>query len=99
MSTDDSISEDVSYSAGVSHENVESNGTKESESSIISSEDSPPIQPGADMEDSTAKPVRTVKGFFQSSPELMNSTGPETAIQHSSNNSRYCVDTEQGACV
>ncbi|KAK6476486.1 M-phase phosphoprotein 9-like [Huso huso] len=97
MSTDDSISEDVSYSAGVSHENVESNGTKESESSIISSEDSPPIQPGADMEDSTAKPVRTVKGFFQSSPELMNSTGPETAIQHSSNNSRVNADETLGS--
>ncbi|MGH0156727.1 UNVERIFIED_CONTAM: hypothetical protein FKN15_032060 [Acipenser sinensis] len=89
MSTDDSLSEDVSYSAGVSHGNVESNGTKESESSIISSEDSPPIQPGADMEDSTAEPV---KGFFQSSPELMNSTGPETAIQHSSNKSRVNAD-------
>ncbi|XP_041083161.1 M-phase phosphoprotein 9-like isoform X2 [Polyodon spathula] len=88
MSTDDSISEEVSYSAGVSHENVESSGTKESESSIISSEDSPPIQPGADMEKSPAKPVKTVKGFFWSSPELMNSTDPRTAIQHSSNKSR-----------
>ncbi|KAK1156398.1 M-phase phosphoprotein 9-like isoform X1 [Acipenser oxyrinchus oxyrinchus] len=97
MSTDDSISEDVSYSAGVSHENVESNGTKESESSIISSEDSPPIQPGADMEDSTAKPVRTVKGFFQSSPELMNSIGPGTAIQHSSNKSRVNTDETLGS--
>ncbi|XP_041078608.1 M-phase phosphoprotein 9-like isoform X2 [Polyodon spathula] len=96
MSTDDSISEDVCYSAGVSHENVESNGTKESESSIIS-EDSPPIQPGADIENSPAKPVKTVKGFFQSSPELTNSTDPRTAIQHSSNKSRVNADETLGS--
>lgn len=39
MSTDDSISEDVSSSVALSHDQISANGGKESEASIVSSED------------------------------------------------------------
>lgn len=63
MSTDDSISEDVSSSVALSHDHISANGGKESEASIVSSEDTVSGLP--EEERSAPHPVQTLQGFLQ----------------------------------
>lgn len=65
MSTDDSISEDVSSSVALSHDHISANGGKESEVSIVSSEDAVSGLP--EEERSASHPVQTLEGFLQAS--------------------------------
>lgn len=60
MSTDDSISEDVSSSVALSHDHISANGGKESEASIVSSEDTVSGQ-----ERPAARQVQTLEGLLQ----------------------------------
>ncbi|XP_036382148.1 M-phase phosphoprotein 9-like [Megalops cyprinoides] len=77
MSTDDSISEDVSTSAALSHNNADASGGKESEASIISSEGTPSGPTGL-QERSPVRSVRTLQGFLQAAAGAVRSETPPT---------------------
>uniref|UniRef100_W5MEN8 M-phase phosphoprotein 9 n=1 Tax=Lepisosteus oculatus TaxID=7918 RepID=W5MEN8_LEPOC len=68
MSTDDSISEDVSTSAALSHENAETSGGKESEASILSSEEAAPGLAGPEEEHAAGGSIRKLRGIFPTTP-------------------------------
>ncbi|KAG9333204.1 hypothetical protein JZ751_012985 [Albula glossodonta] len=74
MSTDDSISEDVSSSAALSHHHADADASagKESEASIISSED---IPAGPEEEPDPVRSVRTLQGFLQATAGAEFSSG------------------------
>ncbi|XP_066545324.1 M-phase phosphoprotein 9 isoform X3 [Amia ocellicauda] len=96
MSTDDSISEDVSSSAAPSHENAETNGGKESEASIISSEDTPSGLAGPEEECAAAESVRRLCGFLQVAPRPVKSRGPTAPLGSSpSQNRNLCLGEEE----
>lgn len=63
MSTDDSISEDVSSSVALSHDHISADGGKESEVSIVSSEDTVSGLP--EEERCASHPVQTLESFLQ----------------------------------
>ncbi|KAL4646619.1 M-phase phosphoprotein 9 [Arapaima gigas] len=88
MSTDDSISEDVSSSAALGHDNAEECGGKESEASIISSEDSQSGLAGPEEERSAVHSVRTLQGFIQAAAGAVNNQGTPTVKCSSSHKSR-----------
>ncbi len=75
MSTDDSISEDVSSSVALSHDQISANGGKESEASIVSSEDTVSGLP--EEERSASHP----EGFLQAT-EGEKQTLHHTSMQH-----------------
>ncbi|KTG38838.1 hypothetical protein cypCar_00048174 [Cyprinus carpio] len=82
MSTDDSISEDVSSSVALSHDQISANGGKESEASIVSSEDTVSGLP--EEERSASHP----EGFLQTTEgETRPSSTPACSI---SNKIRIC---------
>ncbi|XP_015221855.2 M-phase phosphoprotein 9 isoform X1 [Lepisosteus oculatus] len=68
MSTDDSISEDVSTSAALSHENAETSRGKESEASILSSEEAAPGLAGPEEEHAAGGSIRKLRGIFPTTP-------------------------------
>ncbi|KAI1901186.1 hypothetical protein AGOR_G00057590 [Albula goreensis] len=86
MSTDDSISEDVSSSAALSHHHADADASagKESEASIISSED---IPAGPEEEPDPVRSVRTLQGFLQATAGAVRSRSPPTPASSSSHKS------------
>ncbi|KAG7480980.1 hypothetical protein MATL_G00061950 [Megalops atlanticus] len=96
MSTDDSISEDVSTSAALSHNNADASGGKESEASIISSEGTPSGPTGLQEERSPVRSVRTLQGFLQAAAGAVRSETPPTPVSSSSHKSRnLCLSPEE----
>ncbi|KAI2660253.1 M-phase phosphoprotein 9 [Labeo rohita] len=88
MSTDDSISEDVSSSVALSHDQISANGGKESEASIVSSEDTVSGLP--EEERSASHP----EGFLQATEgENRPSTTPACNISNKIRN--LCLRTEE----
>ncbi|KAK9968739.1 hypothetical protein ABG768_003047 [Culter alburnus] len=88
MSTDDSISEDVSSSVALSHDQISANGGKESEASIVSSEDTVSGLP--EEEHSASHP----EGFLQATEgENRPSTTPACSISNKIRN--LCLRTEE----
>lgn len=92
MSTDDSISEDVSSSVALSHDHISANGGKESEVSIVSSED---IVSGLPEEERSAShPVQTLQGFLQAT-EGANRPSATPARNISNKIRNLCLRTEE----
>uniref|UniRef100_A0A8C1VWW0 M-phase phosphoprotein 9 n=1 Tax=Cyprinus carpio TaxID=7962 RepID=A0A8C1VWW0_CYPCA len=88
MSTDDSISEDVSSSVALSHDQISANGGKESEASIVSSEDTVSGLP--EEERSASHP----EGFLQTTEgETRPSSTPACSISNKIRN--LCLRTEE----
>lgn len=88
MSTDDSISEDVSSSVALSHDQISANGGKESEASIVSSEDTVSGLP--EEEHSASHP----EGFLQATEGANRpSTTPACSISNKIRN--LCLRTEE----
>ncbi|XP_016386120.1 M-phase phosphoprotein 9-like [Sinocyclocheilus rhinocerous] len=88
MSTDDSISEDVSSSVALSHDQISANDGKESEASIVSSEDTVSGLP--EEERSASRP----EGFLQTTEgENRPSTTPACNISNKIRN--LCLRTEE----
>ncbi|XP_018608354.2 M-phase phosphoprotein 9 [Scleropages formosus] len=95
MSTDDSISEDVSSSAALGHDNTEECGGKESEASIISSEDSPSGLTGPEEERSAVRSVRTLQGFIQAAAGAVNNqVSPKTKCSSGHKNRSLSLNVE-----
>ncbi|XP_076876873.1 M-phase phosphoprotein 9 [Brachyhypopomus gauderio] len=93
MSTDDSISEDVSSSVALSHDHTSANGGKESEASGVSSEDTA-SGPAGPEEHRPA--VRTLEGFLQVAGDATltrPSSIPACTISHKIRN--LCLRTEE----
>ncbi|XP_016366080.1 M-phase phosphoprotein 9 isoform X2 [Sinocyclocheilus rhinocerous] len=90
MSTDDSISEDVSSSVALSHDQISANGGKESEASIVSSEDTVSGLP--EEERSASRP----EGFLQTTEgENGPSTTPACNITNKISFRNLCLRTEE----
>ncbi|XP_077099794.1 M-phase phosphoprotein 9 isoform X2 [Siphateles boraxobius] len=88
MSTDDSISEDVSSSVALSHDQISANGGKESEASLVSSEDTVSGLP--EEEHSASHP----EGFLQATEGANRpSTTPACSISNKIRN--LCLRTEE----
>ncbi|XP_016092546.1 M-phase phosphoprotein 9-like isoform X1 [Sinocyclocheilus grahami] len=88
MSTDDSISEDVSSSVALSHDQISANDGKESEASIVSSEDTVSGLP--EEERSASRP----EGFLQTTEgENRPSTTPACNISNKIRS--LCLRTEE----
>ncbi|XP_051972188.1 M-phase phosphoprotein 9 [Xyrauchen texanus] len=92
MSTDDSISEDVSSSVALSHDQISANGGKESEASIVSSEDTVSGLP--QEERSASHPVQTLEGFLQAT-EGANRPSTTPACNISNKIRNLCLRTEE----
>ncbi|XP_023699089.1 M-phase phosphoprotein 9 isoform X4 [Paramormyrops kingsleyae] len=88
MSTDDSISEDVSSSGALDHDSVEESGGKESEASIISFEDSPSGLAGPGEEHPPVQSVRALQGFIQAATGVVKSQDPSVPKFNSGHKSR-----------
>ncbi|XP_039533328.1 M-phase phosphoprotein 9 isoform X2 [Pimephales promelas] len=88
MSTDDSISEDVSSSVALSHDQISANGGKESEASIVSSEDTVSGLP--EEEHSASHP----EGFLQAT-EGANRPSATPACSISNKIRNLCLRTEE----
>ncbi|KAJ8415559.1 hypothetical protein AAFF_G00425390 [Aldrovandia affinis] len=89
MSTDDSISEDVSTSAALSHQhNADASGGKGSEASILSSGDTTPLGlAGPEEEEEDRDPVRSVRtlqGFLQGAVRSRSPPTPASGSPHKS---------------
>ena len=73
MSTDDSISEDVSSSVALSHDHTSASGGKESEASIVSSEDTVSGLAIPEKEHPAARQVQTLEGLLQAAEGAVKS--------------------------
>ncbi|XP_026877268.2 M-phase phosphoprotein 9 isoform X1 [Electrophorus electricus] len=96
MSTDDSISEDVSSSVALSHDQISANGGKESEASGVSSEDTVSGLAVPEEDRSGALQVRALEGFLQvaEGAELTHPLDiPARNISHKLRN--LCLRTEE----
>ncbi|XP_066506945.1 M-phase phosphoprotein 9 isoform X2 [Hoplias malabaricus] len=96
MSTDDSISEDVSSSVALSHDHTSGNGGKESEASIISSEDTVSGLAIPEEGRPAASQVQTLEGLFQAAEGAVisrPSSTPACNISHKIRN--LCLRTEE----
>ncbi|XP_028830547.1 M-phase phosphoprotein 9 [Denticeps clupeoides] len=76
MSTDDSISEDVSSSVAQSHDHASANFGKGSEASIVSSEDTASGLAGPEEDQSPASSGQTLEGFLHASAETLSTRPP-----------------------
>ncbi|KAG5840210.1 hypothetical protein ANANG_G00186420 [Anguilla anguilla] len=96
MSTDDSVSEDVSTSAALSHNNADASGGKESEASAVSSEDTLSGPAGPEEEQDRVRSVRALRGFFQSATGSVTGRSPPTPASGSPHKSRsLCFGPEE----
>ncbi|XP_072514753.1 M-phase phosphoprotein 9 [Salminus brasiliensis] len=96
MSTDDSISEDVSSSVALSHDHTSANGGKESEASIVSSEDTASGLAIPEEERPAARQVQTLEGLLQAAEGAVISRPsgtPACNISHKIRN--LCLRTEE----
>ncbi|KAI4901053.1 hypothetical protein NFI96_034331 [Prochilodus magdalenae] len=96
MSTDDSISEDVSSSVALSHDHNSANGGKESEASIVSSEDTVSGLAIPEEERPVARQVQTLEGLLQAAEGAVISRPsgtPACNISHKIRN--LCLHTEE----
>lgn len=89
MSTDDSISEDVSSSGALGHDSLEESGGKESEASIISFEDSPSGLACPEEEHPPVQSVRALQGFIQAATGVVKSQDPSVPKLNSGHKSRF----------
>ncbi|KAJ8286248.1 hypothetical protein GJAV_G00036270 [Gymnothorax javanicus] len=78
MSTDDSISEDASTSAALSPNNADVSGGKESEASVISSEETLSGAAGSEEERGAVRSVLDLQGFFQCATGAVMRQSPPT---------------------
>ncbi|XP_036450867.1 M-phase phosphoprotein 9 [Colossoma macropomum] len=96
MSTDDSISEDVSSSVALSHDHTSASGGKESEASIVSSEDTVSGLAIPEKERPAARQVQTLEGLLQAAEGAVKSRPsgtPACNISHKIRN--LCLRTEE----
>ncbi|KAJ8380256.1 hypothetical protein SKAU_G00010340 [Synaphobranchus kaupii] len=93
MSTDDSVSEDVSTSTALSHNNADASGGKESEAS---SEDTPSGPPGPEEQRDRVRSVRALQGFYQSTAGAVTGRSPLTPASGSPHKSRnLCLGPQE----
>ncbi|XP_065118741.1 M-phase phosphoprotein 9 [Paramisgurnus dabryanus] len=92
MSTDDSISEDVSSSVALSHDQISANDGKESEVSIVSSEDTVSGLP--EEERPASHPAQTLEGFLHTT-EGTNRPSSTPACNISNKIRNLCLRTEE----
>ncbi|XP_036385847.1 M-phase phosphoprotein 9-like [Megalops cyprinoides] len=96
MSTDDSISEDISSSVALSQDHAEANGGKESEGSVVSSEDTASALAGPEKERTSVEPVQTLQGILQVATGAVKALGPHTPASNSPHKNRnLCLSAEE----
>ncbi|KAG7476605.1 hypothetical protein MATL_G00084610 [Megalops atlanticus] len=96
MSTDDSISEDVSSSVALSQDHAEANGGKESEGSVVSSEDTASGLAGPEEERTPVESVQTLQGILQVATGAVKARSPHTPASNSPHKNRnLCLSAEE----